>query len=710
MVLFASVAWLWPARDVQAAASKSAGTNHWAFQPVVRPAMPPPTNPARGAHPIDAFVQARLAQEGLAPSPEAARTTLIRRLSLDLIGLLPTPEEVDAFTSDSAPDAYERLVDRLLASPHYGERWGRWWLDAARYADSNGYSIDSPRSVWPYRDWVVHAFNEDLPFDQFTLRQLAGDLMSTSSEAEAQDFQLATGFHRNTQVNHEGGIDPEQFRVESSVDRVNTTATVWLGLTLGCAQCHDHKYDPLSQAEYYGFFAFFNQQENDGHGSAALEAENSMEIGTPAERSLAREQREELARREKQLDEWIERELKPRQAAWEADLDDASRKKLKPEVLAALAVARTERNEFQAGTAFSAFRNQDKAYQDRRKEIDNFRKGLRKLPTALVMKERAEPRETRVMLKGDFTRPAQAVQPGTPSVLGPWAGGRTRLDLARWLVSGDNPLVARVTVNRFWLAFFGRGLVETENDFGTMGSAPSHPELLDWLASEFIARAWSMKAMHRLIVTSGTYSQSSVLSVSNSDPANRWLARQTRVRLEAEGIRDAHLAASGLLNPRLGGPPVFPPQPAGLDLFTQNQREWKASTGGDRYRRGLYTYLQRTRFHPALAVFDAPDAFTACTRRLRSNTPLQALTLLNDQAFLEMAQSFAKNIQSCESEDRGRIRFAFRRCLAREPHATELERLHNLLAAERGSGSSESDAWLTVARVLLNLDETITRE
>ncbi len=713
LLLLAGLAWLLPIPESDAA-PKSAAADHWAFRKVIRPALPSaPSASPRSGHPIDAFIRSRLAAQGLTPALEADRPTLVRRLSLDLTGLLPAPETVDAFLSDPSPDAYERLVDQLLASPQYGERWGRWWLDAARYADSNGYSIDSPRSMWPYRDWVVRALNDDLPFDQFTLRQLAGDLLTPAPGEDASELQIATGFHRNTQVNHEGGIDPEQFRVESVVDRVNTTATVWLGLSLGCAQCHDHKYDPLTQAEYYRFFAFFNQQENDGHASSALEADHAVEIGSAQERAALAEQRAELHRREKELDEWIERELRPRQDAWEASLTDDARRKLKPETLAALAVAKAARNEFQAGTAFAAFRNQDAGYQSRRKAVDAFRRGLRKLPTSLVMKERAEPRATQVMIKGDFTRPAQTVEAGTPAILGAWPGGRTRLDLARWLVSPENPLVARVTVNRIWLAFFGRGLVETENDFGTMGTPPSHPELLDWLAAEFIARGWSLKAMHRLIVTSATYRQSSRMKSGAADPANKWLSRQTRLRLEAEAIRDAHLAASGLLDPRLGGPPVFPPQPAGLDLFTQNQREWKPSTGGDRYRRGLYTWIQRTRFHPALAVFDAPDAFTACTRRLRSNTPLQALTLLNDQAFHELAQGFARRMQSWEGDDAARIDRAFRRCLARSPHPAELDRLTRLLQAERATDppeARETDAWLAVARVLLNLDETITRE
>ncbi len=735
----------------KAAAEKTSTiqTNHWAFQKPGLPAIPA-GQLDRGAarHPVDAFIQARLQRDGLAPAPQADRITLLRRVSLDLTGLPPSPEEVESFLTDTAPDAYERLVERLLASPHYGERWGRWWLDAARYADSNGYSIDSLRSMWPYRDWVVRALNSDLPFDQFTIWQLAGDLLPQSESPDAKpqtsDPIIATGFHRNTQVNHEGGIDTEQFRIESAIDRVNTTATVWLGITLSCAQCHDHKYDPFTQKDYYRFFAFFNQQENDGHGSTALEAENTLDLGTPEELAALAKHREELKAREKDLNDWIEKDLKPRQAAWEVALDDESKKKLKSEVLAAIAAPTKDRNEFQIATAFNAFRDQDPDYRERRKAIDGLRKERPKLPTTLVMKEHSKQRETHVMIKGDFTRLSDKVEPGTPAVFGafrsreasplqvdlpkdavnpptlregigskqPQGRAPTRLDLARWLVSQDNPLTARVIMNRVWQVYFGKGLVETENDFGRMGTPPSHPELLDWLATGFISRGWSLKAMHRLIVTSETYRQSSKSrpELSVTDSSNKLLARQNRLRLDAELIRDVHLVASGLLDPRLGGPPVFPPQPLGIDAFTQNKREWKPSTGGDRYRRAIYTHVQRTTLHPALAVFDSADTYVACTRRLRSNTPLQALTLLNDQQFVELAQGLAARIQAHGGDNAARIEFAFQSCVARKPAPAEHEILTRLLAEEEKTEENGARAWLSVARVLLNLDETITRE
>jgi hypothetical protein len=610
----------------------------WSLQPVKRPAVPS-VRKGTVRNPIDAFVLARLEKEGLKPSPEADRVTLLRRLALDLTGLPPTPEESDAFVKDRREDAYERQVDRLLASPHYGERWARHWLDLARYADSNGYSIDSPRSIWPYRDWVINALNRDLPFDKFTIEQLAGDLLPDATTEQ----MVATGFHRNTQINEEGGVDKEQFRVESVIDRVNTTGSVWLGLTVGCCQCHNHKFDPISQREYYQLFAFFNNQD---------EPNLSLETADPKGKKV----------------------------------------------------------------------------------------------TTMVLQERATPRETHLLLGGDFTRPGARVSPGTPAVLpalpkhtGP--GEPNRLDLARWLVAPENPLTARVAVNRVWGHYFGLGLVETENDFGTQGSPPSHPELLDWLAAEFVEQGWSLKALHKRIVTSATYRQSSAVrpDLETVDPRNRLLARQSRLRLEAEGVRDAALTSSGLLTPRIGGPSVFPPQPDGVSDFTQIKRKWMPSEGPDRYRRGLYTYFWRAAPHPALTAFDAPDAGTTCTRRNRSNTPLQALTLLNDAGFAEYAYGLAARVlRDGEKSEAGQVRRAFRLSLGREPAAAEAERLTAFLTkqqehyaehseeakrllggggpagkqlAELTEASAERKAALILlSRVLLNLDEFITRE
>jgi hypothetical protein len=691
---------------------------HWAFIPPSRPPAPALANAkSKIVNPVDAFIRARLEQEKISPAPEATRATLIRRITLDLTGLLPAAEEVDAFVKDTRPDAYERVVERLLASPHHGERWGRWWLDAARYSDSNGYSIDAPRNIWKYRDWVVAAMNRDMPFDQFATEQLAGDLLPNPTVEQ----RIATGFNRNTQINQEGGIDPEQFRIESVMDRVNTFGTVFLGLSVGCAQCHDHKFDPIAQREYYQLFAFFNNTVQDGHGSGTpggvLELTNEFE---PKE-ALLKEIEEVRSDLERYLD------TKGSEVTqWEAGLTDDERAKLRPAVKSALAKKWSERALEQKRAVYAAFKTTDAEFKSRNSKLAKLEKSQAKAVTTLVMQELPEPRKTTVFIKGDFTRPADVVKPAVLAALHPFTSTNAspnRLDLARWVADGANPITARVIVNRVWQQYFGRGLVETENDFGTQGSKPTHPELLDWLACEFMKPAtdgkpWSLKHLHRLIVTSATYRQSSHVrpELAVTDPINRLLARQSRLRLDAEIIRDAALCASGLLATNFGGPPVYPPQPDGVMTLGQSKREWKASTGADRYRRALYTHFWRATPHPALAVFDAPDAFSACTRRIRSNTPLQALTLLNDQQFYEMADAFASRaLKLPAKDDSERIQQTFQLCLARTPSDTEQRRLQQLLAQqiEQESGEPETKrraAWTTLARVLLNLDETVTRE
>jgi hypothetical protein len=732
----------------EAPAAVAGRTKHWSFQPVVRPEEPAVKKAGWVRNPVDRFILARLEKDGIVPSPEADRVALIRRLSLDLLGLPPTPEEVDDFVRDGRPDAYEQLVDRLLTSPHYGERWGRHWLDLARYADSNGYSIDAPRSIWPYRDWVINALNADMPFDRFTVEQLAGDLLPSAT----QDQLIATGFHRNTQINQEGGIDVEQFRVESIVDRVNTTGSVWLGLTVGCCQCHDHKFDPITQKEYYQFFAFLNTCD-----------EPTLEMGSPEQVK----EHKGIQARQKQVEKLLkglDTTTPAGMVTWENNLTTALRQTLPADVQAILEVPENGRTDEQKERLTAAYRKTDQArhvvaglastsplvalahvqVSRTRAALEAERADLKMrdpdIPSTMILRERPAPRETHVMLGGDFTRKGVEVGPGVPAVLPPLeAPGSqpaglakpTRLDLARWLVDPRNPLTARVAVNRLWLHHFGLGLVETENDFGTQGSPPSHPELLDWLASEFIRRGWSLKAMHRLIVTSATYRQSSKSrpDLATVDPRNRLLARQSRLRLEAELIRDCGLVAGGLLTEKVGGPSIFPPQPDGIYRFTQIDKHWKASTGPDRYRRGMYTYFWRSAPHPSLTVFDAPDATVACTRRNRSNVPLQALTLLNDEGYVELAQGVAARVlRDVKSGDGDRLRYAFRLCLARQPSAREQLRLAELLARQLAEVSPEEArqmapadltkdvdvkefaAWATVARVLLNLDEFITRE
>jgi len=674
---------------------------HWAFLPPQRPPLPEVRGSGWVRNPIDAFILARLEREGLTPAPEAERATLIRRASLDLLGLPPSPAEREAFLADPRPDAYERLVDRLLASPHHGERRGRAWLDLARYADSNGYSIDAPRSIWKYRDWIVDALNRDLPFDQFLTDQLAGDLRPGAT----LDQRVATGFHRNTPINQEGGIDVEQFRVESIIDRTNTTATAFLGLTLGCAQCHDHKYDPITQEEYYRLFACFNNAD-----------EPEMAVATP---EVVARRDEVEAQIRAYLGEIREREpvLTERQRAWEAGLGMAGRQRQSQEVRAAFDVRFDARDEAQRRAVFAAFIDQDPGQATHRRAIAALRAGAPTVVTTMVVRERTVPRATHLLIQGDFTRPGKVVTPGVPGVLPPLSpAGPTpnRLDLARWLADPANPLTARVAVNRLWQADFGRGLVETEDDFGTQGAPPSHPELLDWLATELVARGWSLKAIERLILTSATYRQSSRVrpGAAAIDPDNRRLARQSRLRLDAEVIRDSALKASGLLTHTLGGPGVFPPQPEGVMDLGQMRRRWTASTGPDRYRRGLYTFFWRATPHPSLLVFDAPDATHACTRRARSNTPLQALTLLNDAAAFEFAQALAGRVlREAPPDDGARIGHAFRLCLVRSPGGAEAQRLRDLIDQERReAGADDRTAWTAAARVLLNLDEFITRE
>ena len=689
---------------------------HWAFRPPARVAAPAVKRTDWPRNPIDAFILARLEEDHIAPSPEADRLALLRRVSLDVIGLPPTPAEIDAFRQDRRPDAYERLVDRLLASPHFGERWARPWLDVARYADSNGYSIDAPRQIWKYRDWVVAALNRDLPFDQFVIEQLAGDLLPNPTVAQ----KIATGFNRNTQINQEGGIDLEQFRIEAVLDRVNTLGTALLGLTVGCAQCHDHKFDPISHREYYQFFAFFNNAD-----------EPELPVASPEEISKAKDSDTKVAAYIAAIPA-KDATILEKSLNWERNLTPAQRQAQSEPVRQVFDTPLDQRKEMHRQLLLAAFVEQDAGNKTYQVAIAKLRGAKPKITTTMVMQERAKSRETTMFIKGDFTRRGDVVSPGTLTALQPMEAAvkaPTRLDLARWISSSENPLAARVIVNRVWQQYFGKGLVETDNDFGTQGLSPSHPELLDWLATELMAKKWSVKSLHRLIVTSATYRQTSRVrpELAVADANNKLLARQARLRLDAEIVRDTMLAASGLLSPKIGGPSVNPPQPDGVMSLGQVKRVWTVSSGNDRYRRGMYTFFYRATPHPALTVFDAPDGFSSCTRRIRSNTPLQALTLLNDQAFVEFAQALATRVlKEAPKDEVKRIEHAFRLCLTRKPSAAEVTRLSELLVAQtkhftsapeeakaltgQENPDSERAAWTIVARVLLNLDETITRE
>ncbi len=1060
---------------------------HWAFVPPLQ--VPPP----RVAHadwprnPIDDFILARMESEGLAPSPPADRYTLVRRVYLDLVGLPPTPEEADEFLKNESQDAWEKLVDHLLKSPHYGERWARKWLDLARYADTNGYEKDRQRSMWPYRDWVINALNDDMPFDQFTIEQIAGDMLPDATVAQ----RIATGFHRNTMLNEEGGIDPLEFRFHAMTDRVATTGTVWLGLTLMCCQCHTHKYDPIAHSEYYGVMAFLNNADEpvmpipapdiakrrreteekiqqliadlpnrfppaaeyewqavpplsvvsaggatvelvDGatrlsganpdkdtytivletdlprveairvealtdpqlpssgpgrtpHGNfvlseigvqvafktaiaeprdvklvsatadfaqdgfpaanaidgqtttgwaihgpgqwnvnrtATFQFDPSVKVAGPVRWTVTLDQQhgtqhtlgkfrislgqrnddprpEELRRRdhlEKKLAAWTERETK-RAVNWtvlrpvEARanmpiltiLDDdsilATSDQTKRDVydlsfktdLAGVNAIRIEAlpddrlpnrgpgrvyyegpfgdfvltnlaltaggkpvkfskashsyasgkstasaaidddpfsgwsingrqgeahtavfnleeplasSEFSLQMIFEMYfaaglgrfrvsvtadprpaeatevapdverillipAEQRSAEQNERlrkqfvllaPELAGERAAIKKMrdemaayPTTLVMAERPawEPRTTYLHKRGEFLQPLEPVPAGIPGVLPqvPAGAPKNRLTFARWLVSPDNPLTGRVTMNRQWAAFFGRGLVKTQEDFGFQGEAPTHPELLDWLAVEFVNRGWSMKAMHRLIVTSATYRQASRVTSEHlaRDPQNRWLARGPRFRIDAELVRDAALKISGLFSPKLGGPSVFPPQPPGVSSEgAYGSLTWNVSTGPDRYRRGLYTFAKRTTPYAMFNTFDSPSGEACVARREISNTPLQALTLMNDTVFWEAAQALGTLVAARPGSTEERIDYLFRRCLVRPPAPGELKMLIEFFAAQHdrlskkeldpatiaasGDGDPlEPAAWTLVARALLNLDETITK-
>jgi hypothetical protein len=721
----------WPTQTLSATPANNP-SKHWSFQPIQRPSEPTVSDESWPRTPIDRFILARLEKEGLTPSPEADRPVLIRRLYIDLVGLLPKPEEVAVFVADTRPDAYERVVDHVLESPHYGERWGRHWLDLARYADSNGYNNDAERKIWMYREWVIKALNRDLPFDEFVIEQIAGDLLPNPTKQQI----VATGFHRNTLLNLEGGVDFEQYRTEAVVDRVDTTGMAFLGLTLGCARCHDHKFDPVSQKEFYQFFAFFNSIDElsgefkDKEGRARA-SEPVLEFGTPEQYARREAVRAQLEVMEEERDTY-EEQLLEKQSQWEASLSGDALDKLTPGQRAILDIPLDKRHEVQDDVIRGAYFGEDFGHQERQKAIAAVKKIEPEIPSTLVMRELPKPRATNVLLGGEFLDKGVRVLPATPAVLPPLPKRESynRLDMARWLVSENNPLTPRVTMNRIWQRYFGRGIVETENDFGKQGSLPTHPALLDWLAAEFVARDWSLKAMHRLIATSATYRQASAHrpEAAKKDPRNDLLARQNRLRVESEIVRDLALSAAGMLTPEIGGPSVFPAQPPDVMI----RRTWEESEGPARYRRGMYTHFWRTSPHPGLMVFDSPDALTTTTKRNRSNTPLQALTLLNDAGFHEFAQGLAQRVLSerPDASNSERVEHAFRLCLARPPSKKEKKRLARLLANQLDEFKTNADdveellplntaeeadlpetaAWTMVSGVLLNLDEFITRE
>jgi hypothetical protein len=922
---------------------------HWAFVPPKRPEVPAVTDQQWARNAIDRFVLARLESTGLKPSAEADKATLLRRVTFDLIGLPPTPAELKAFLADSSPDAYEKVVDRLLASPHYGERMAMQWLDFARYADTHGYHIDSGRSMWIWRDWVIKAFNDNMPYDQFTIEQIAGDLLPNATVSQ----QIATGFNRNHMINFEGGAIPEEYQNEYVVDRIEATSTTFLGITLGCARCHNHKYDPLTQKDFYSFGAFFNGVPETGLDGKTGNAVPFLQQPTPAQQQMKQTLLDAIKVRDQELDadqanwEQHQREMPVAdvtsglvhefafddaltdsfnsgssakvlngklkymdgRASRAADLNEEPHlsfgtagafKKATPFTVAlwihpngpsgmeilqrygkifktspgyeialdykgkqgcriivrmrdgtpgpgievksregvptedwshvavaydgsgaargiqvyidgrsipteiindklqgdfagegelqignkewgtafkgaisdlrlynrrlypneanqlgllnpmhtVLQIARDKRSETQQKWLRSYFLTQAANPAEHQLSVDvkSLEAGVkqldREIPSTMVMAEVAKPRDTYILLRGDYRNHGEKVQPNVPAVLPPLPSNapRNRLTLAKWLVDAGNPLTARVAVNHFWQLYFGTGLVKTAEDFGSQGDPPSNPELLDWLATEFIAQKWNVKQMQRLIVTSATYRQSSVVTpeMLEKDPENRLLARGPRFRLPAEMIRDNALAISGLINTKIGGPSVLPYQPKGLWEEMAFGGEFSAQTyvqshGSDLYRRSMYTFWKRTVPYPSLNTFDAPDREKCTARRTVTNTPLQALVLMNDPTYIEAARKLAeRDLREAGPNESDRIRYAFRLATDRDPSPKEMgilealyrkQRAHyestpadaqKLLAIGESPHDKKSDpvelaAWTLVASTILNLDETITK-
>lgn len=726
---------------------------HWAYVKPIRPALPEVSQTDWPSNPIDRFILARLEHEDLKPSPAADRYTLIRRVSLDLTGLPPAPQEVDAFVKDDSSNAYEKLVERLLGSKTFGEHWARMWLDLARYADSAGYADDPPRTIWAYRDYVIKAFNDNKPFDQFTIEQIAGDLLPNPTDEQC----VATAFHRNTMTNNEGGTDDEEFRNAAVVDRVNTTMAVWMATSMACAQCHHHKYDPFSQQEYFQLFAILNN---------TADADRSDEA--PVKKLYTEEQKEQLTRA--QDESWeLEQKFKtttpeslaqsaqwarefPLESIWQRALGRVSQPLTKaeedaqyanpPSLIVDLLLSPCGLDEDQQLLLNEWYRGhlspELKAEQDRHAELQRQIAKI-KANTVPVMRELqgSERRKTHVQLRGNFLALAEEVTEAVPAAFHPLAKETPpdRMALARWLVDPDNPLTARVIANRFWEQIFGIGIVRTSEDFGTQGDLPTHPELLDWLATEFVSNGWDAKALLKLMVTSAAYRQSSRVTpdLLERDPDNRLLARGPRFRLTAEEVRDQALFVSGLLSQKMYGPPVRPPQPSlGLTAAFGGSLDWKTSEGEDRYRRAVYVEWRRTNPYASLATFDAPNREVCALRRTRSNTPLQALVTLNDPVYVEAARGLGSRMAQTEGPAGLKAAAGFRLCLARPPRDAELKRLVGFYEtarseyaddpekarlmvtqsgepAEEGAQTIELAAWTAVGNVLLNLDEILMK-
>jgi mono/diheme cytochrome c family protein len=706
---------------------------HWSYVKPVRPALPTVKNKAWVRNAVDAFVVAGQEARGLAPAPEADCITLIRRLSFDLTGLPPAPEEVDAFVNDKSPDAYEKLVDRLLASKHYGERMAMYWLDAVRYADTGGYHSDNHRDVWLFRDYVLTAFNTNKRFDQFTLEQLAGDLLPNPTTEQ----RIASGYNRMLQTTEEGGAQPKEYTAKYAADRVRNASTVWMASTMGCCECHNHKFDPFTTKDFYSFSAFFADIKE-----KAVGRQDQTPILPPEAEARVKLFDEQLARLRSTLAK-SSAELDLLQAEWEKKARAEGGKGMPKPVADALAVDPAKRAPQQKQAIANHYRSIAPELEAIRKAIAEVQKQrdtlLKGAPTTLVTTS-IPPRVVRVLPRGNWLDDSgEIVEPAVPRFLAALdtKGKRaSRLELAKWIVSPDNPLTARVFVNRLWKICFGQGIVKSVDDFGIQGSLPSHPQLLDWLAVEFVEKGWDVKCLLKLLMMSNAYRQSSAAAkgVREKDPTNIWLARQGRFRLDAEMVRDNALAVSGLLSRKIGGPSVKPYQPAGYWSFLNfPKREWQADKGESVYRRGLYTYWCRTFLHPSLLAFDAPTREECTVERPRSSTPLQALVLLNDPIYVEAARVFAERILKDGGSDMAaRLNWAYRRALSRGVKPAEAKLLTELyqkhLAEFRADkagaqkavsvgqaplpkdvDTAELAAWTSVARTILNLHEMIMR-
>lgn len=708
---------------------------HWAFEKLSRPTPPTVRRAAeRVANPIDSFIFSRLEKEELAPSPEAPKETLVRRVTLDLTGLPPTLEAVDRFGADSSPGAYERLVEQLLETPAFGERMAWDWLDAARYADSNGYQGDGERTMWPWRDWVVQAFNRNLSYDQFTIWQLAGDLLPDS----ILEQKIATGFCRNHPINGEGGRIPEENRVDYVMDMTETTGTVWLGLTFNCCRCHDHKFDPLSRRDYYSLFAFFNQTPVNG-GGGDPQSKPNIELATKEQSAALARTDSEIKAASLELDRFEQSYfLRPEgQAVAESDRAANLPKPIK-DILKTPAAKRNRNNLSELEKEFDGSVAEYVATVKRLRVVVEERDRVnRSIARVMVMEDLLKPRQTFMLEKGIYDKPGDEVNAALPAKLSASStdAPRNRLGLARWLVSPDNPLTARVTVNRIWQQFFGVGLVKTPEDFGVQGESPKHPELLEWLASEFIASGWDVKQLCRWIVTSATYRQSSRVSPElwERDPENRLLARGPRFRMPSWMIRDQALTASGLLVKQVGGPPVRPYQPAGVwEEATFGNKKYQQDHGAALYRRSLYTFWRR--IIAPTQFFDSASRQVCTVKQPRTNSPLHALATLDDPAYVEAARAMAERVLNMGGRNpEDCIEWAFRLVLARRPNLEEkqtlratLEKLQRQFAGDPEAarkflevGESkrnekldvvEHAAYAGLCTAILNLDEALTKE